>query len=684
KTELLKTTNGGQEWVKTEFVEQGNYFYDIYFINELKGWIGAYNGCVLETNTGGENWDTIFLNTNKSIIKVQFFDNNNGKALTKNECFITTDGGETWTIIQFAGYEDINAASLVNENFGCAVGFNGKVFYTNDGGYVWESCYPGTLETLNSICIANENKVYAVGSNGTIVFSDNAGESWNDQNSNTTKNLLDVCFIDENTGWAIGSLGTLLYTNNSGSDWITKNINTNKSLNAITFISSETGWITGNSGVIFKTIDSGENWLEQSSGTSTYLKDVEFIDTENGWIVGDNGIILNTYNGGTNWIIQDTIGDQPLNSVCFVDQNKGWIAGYDYILNTINGGDEWTIQYTSSFSPRLYSIMFTDDLNGWACGRRIALHTTNGGLNWVEQNTGVREYLNSVTFIDNQNGYIAGRNGTILFTNNGTCLAPYIIQQPGDTVVCTSGEISFELDIIGTSLNFQWFNTGDSVSGATTNTLIINPVTVYDAGLYNCQIFNEGGSVVSNIFLLTVMTPPEITGHPTDITANINTYIAFNLAVIGTLPFFYQWQKNGVDIPGGNFHIYPIESVQLSDTGYYRCRIFNDCDTVYTDAAKLTVIDNTGINEMDISQCINIFPNPASNEIFIEFKKIFWNEHVQISVFDIMGNNIHLTKYRAGSKNNVLKINWMNFPGGIYFLKVQDEKMSVMKKFILR
>jgi len=350
-------------------------------------------------------------------------------------------------------------------------------------------------------------------------------------------------------------------------------------------------------------------------------------------------------------------------------------------LNTINGGDEWTIQ--ESFPKRLYSIMFTDDLNGWACGRTIALHTTNGGLNWVEQNTGVNKDLNSVTFFDNKNWYIAGKNGTILFTNNGTCLAPYIIQQPGDTVVCIGGEISFELDVIGTSLNFQWFKTGDSVSGAITNTLVINPVTVYDAGLYNCQIFNEGGSIVSDIFLLTVMTSPEITGHPKDITANINTYIAFNLAVTGTLPFYYQWQKNGVDIPGGNFHIYPIESVQLSDTGYYSCRIFNDCDTVYTDAAKLTVIDNTGINETDISQCINIFPNPASNDIFIEFKKIFWNEHVQISVFDIMGNNIHLTKYKADSKNNVLKINCTNFPGGIYFLKVQDEKMSIMKKFIL-
>ena len=670
------------DWVKTEFVEQGNYFNDICFINDMEGWIGASTNYVLKTEDGGEDWDTLLININGYIKKVQLFDNNNGKVLTEENCLVTTDGGLNWTIFPFPDFVDINGVNFIDENIGYVVCDDGEVFNTYDGGYNWEKYYPGTIETLNSICVANENNVYAVGENGTIAFSNDSGESWIEQNSNTTEDLKDVYFIDENTGWAVGNSGTVLFTNNGGTDWLTNDINTNANINAITFINSETGWIIGNYGNIFKTIDSGENWLEQSSGTSNNLNDVEFVDTENGWIVGGNGFILNTHNGGTNWIIQNTIGDRSLYSVSFVDENKGWIAGRNFIINTINGGEEWTIQ--DSLHTYLSSIMFTDDLNGWACGKEDALHTTNGGLNWVEQNTGVQNELNSLAFFDSQNGYIVGKDGTILSTNMGTHLAPQILNQPGNTVVCIGGEISFELDVVGDALNFQWFNSGDSIIGATTNPLYINPITVSDAGLYKCNIFNEGGSIISNVFSFIVLTPPEITGQPEDITANMNTYIAFNLAVTGTLPFSYQWQKNEVDIPNSNFHIFPIESVQLSDTGYYRCKIYNDCDTVFTDEAKLIVIDNTGIDELDINQSINVFPNPASKEIFIKFKKAFWNQIVQISIFDIMGNNIYQTKYYSNSKNNVLKINCSNFHEGIYFLKVQDEKLSVMKKIILK
>jgi hypothetical protein len=68
-----------------------------------------------------------------------------------------------------------------------------------------------------------------------------------------------------------------------------------------------------------------------------------------------------------------------------------------------------------------------------------------------------------------------------------------------------------------------------------------------------------------------------------------NDSIAFAVIAEGTLPIYYQWQKDGVDIQGASDSILIIPDIQPEDGGEYRCVATNDYGSDTTYAALLTI-----------------------------------------------------------------------------------------------
>jgi hypothetical protein len=73
--------------------------------------------------------------------------------------------------------------------------------------------------------------------------------------------------------------------------------------------------------------------------------------------------------------------------------------------------------------------------------------------------------------------------------------APTITSQPSSKIVISGGSASFSVTATGTALTYQWkrgsvnLNDGENISGATTSTLTINPVTAADtAANYNVVV----------------------------------------------------------------------------------------------------------------------------------------------------------------------------------------------------
>lgn len=84
--------------------------------------------------------------------------------------------------------------------------------------------------------------------------------------------------------------------------------------------------------------------------------------------------------------------------------------------------------------------------------------------------------------------------------------------------------------------------------------------------------------------------PPTITTQPADQTLSVGGTTSFAVEVAGTPPFSYQWQKNGVNIPGASATSYTISAVALNDNGNnYRVRVSNSAGSVFSNNVLLTV-----------------------------------------------------------------------------------------------
>lgn len=107
-----------------------------------------------------------------------------------------------------------------------------------------------------------------------------------------------------------------------------------------------------------------------------------------------------------------------------------------------------------------------------------------------------------------------------------------------------------------------------------------------DGALYSLQI---GYSTVER-FSFTDSSAPSIDAPPASQLASVGHPVTFTVSASGAAPIAYQWQRNGVDIPGATASSYTIDSAQLADNGaQYRVVLTNAAGSLTSDPATLSV-----------------------------------------------------------------------------------------------
>ncbi|MCG3125627.1 MAG: hypothetical protein CHACPFDD_00452 [Phycisphaerae bacterium] len=174
--------------------------------------------------------------------------------------------------------------------------------------------------------------------------------------------------------------------------------------------------------------------------------------------------------------------------------------------------------------------------------------------------------------------------------------APQITQQPSEQTACIGGSATFAVVASGTPApTYQWRKAGvdlvdgGNISGATSDTLVINPVSLGDQDVYDVVIANTCGNVGSLPASLLVQEGPSISTQPTPQTECVGGSISFVVAADGTPPFSFQWRKNGGDLAGETQSSLTIDPVGAGDAGNYDCVVTNACGSATSDAAALTV-----------------------------------------------------------------------------------------------
>jgi photosystem II stability/assembly factor-like uncharacterized protein len=157
---LVKTTDGGQTWVK-QFDGDGG-MQRVYFIDENNGWLLTGAGHYYTTTDGGNSWA---LHDSPLIFTMDFISKEIGFASQPNGTYKTTDGGKNWK--QIFKYGSKSKIKFFNSNIGYVHDLYNVLRKTVDGGKTWvditipASGINGFEATApNQLWIINDSGVY--------------------------------------------------------------------------------------------------------------------------------------------------------------------------------------------------------------------------------------------------------------------------------------------------------------------------------------------------------------------------------------------------------------------------------------------------------------------------------------------------------------------------------------------
>lgn len=370
------------------------------------------------------------------------------------------------------------------------------------------------------------------------------------------------------------------------------------------------------------------NWTLISSNTSVNFKDIAFTSSSIGYIVGDNGVVLKTTNNGNNWVSTFSDSTQSFISTSFVNDNIGYVLTSTNLYKTTNGGISWEIKYSDS---NFNTVHFINENIGFIGSEIGILKTIDGGLNWntfLTDNT-----INSISFPSENIGY---------FTGGSESSNIYKTINQGESFLGNLNQfntIREEVQFLNNDLGFLigWYNPyilkttngGNSWTQASTN---------YAGGM-SVHFINE------------------LIGYHVDNSSGFSKIYSTN---DGGLNWNLEMSLN-------SSNLYGLKKI-TSTTAFIFC--IGENGIIYKKDNLLST-NHIKKNENDIE----IFPNPTSDEINIEYNPI----NVKIMSINLIDEN---GKIIENIKSDFEKLRIQNISQGIYFLNFITEKGTISKKFI--
>jgi hypothetical protein len=181
--------------------------------------------------------------------------------------------------------------------------------------------------------------------------------------------------------------------------------------------------------------------------------------------------------------------------------------------------------------------------------------------------------------------------------------AALITVQPTDRMACPGDDVTFSVAARGAT-GYQWYQDGDVIPGATTDSLTIEAVTFDDEGSYTCSVIKGCIESESDPATLTLRSMPFQQGTVQDLTKCEGERATFVAEFGGDGPLSYHWEQDGEPIDGATSHSYTISVVTGADEGVYRCKATNPCGSIYSNEATLTVDSAPIIVNHPDSQCV--------------------------------------------------------------------------------
>jgi len=294
---------------------------------------------------------------------------------------------------------------------------------------------------------------------------------------------------------------------------------------------------------------------------------------------------------------------------------NGTITGFTYINNA--DGNLGDLNVAQSATRASISFNATSPTVVLAWGGHIASRGDWGFTNGVPNSAGgISGSPYHTRFIELcPDGAACGGGNQDRSLSAAAVAPPSECNLTGPDTVCEGSTNTYTVDAasLDTSATYT-FALSNNTAGATIENSNGNPlsppvfadVKTTGPGGYTitATASNAGGSspgcpVIVNVTAKTSATDPSAQ------TACEGGSATFSTTASGTGPFTYQWQKDGVDIPGATSSSLTINPVSLGDAGTYRVIVTGTCGSATTAGALLTVNTTTVTSDPpDATRCV--------------------------------------------------------------------------------
>jgi|GEM_PF-362535 len=237
------------------------------------------------------------------------------------------------------------------------------------------------------------------------------------------------------------------------------------------------------------------------------------------------------------------------------------------------------------------------------------------------------------------------------------CAAPNTTVSPSSATICSGNTATLTAN--GAN-SYSWLPT-TGLSNSTGPIVTANPTSTTTYTVTGTL----GGCTGTQVVNVTV--DPAATANITQIQNLLTSTPAIN----------YQWYLNGIIIPGAT-----SQSYLATANGNYTVMTTNASGCTAT-SNPFPIISFLGINTIDGTNVISIYPNPFSTSATLELKGSVLNGDIEIVIYDMLGREVKNMQLSPKSQSNTNQsgmsfiIDRNDLSNGMYFYKLTNKNETI-------
>ncbi|HXT11629.1 MAG TPA: immunoglobulin domain-containing protein [Candidatus Angelobacter sp.] len=237
---------------------------------------------------------------------------------------------------------------------------------------------------------------------------------------------------------------------------------------------------------------------------------------------------------------------------------------------------------------------------------------------WNFENTTIYGANSSTLTINNAQSVNEGAYRVIVANSAGSATSavmsvrvmpstPVITANPVSVTVAASSNATFSVTATGSQpFKYQWYFNGSAIPGATASQFTVLGAQSINNGGYYVVVSNGTGFATSTAATLTVNNlAPYFTLNPVRASVNAGTSRTLTGLANGSQPISYQWQHNGLNIPGATSTSLVLTNLAFADSGPYVLIASNIAGVTPSAVAQLNVSQGPAIQQPLTNQVLD-------------------------------------------------------------------------------